>query len=154
MNLEVLVGKTFEENCLYEVLHFDIQQNFKSYLSKFVHIYFDHLEASQIRINEIRHLEDQKALYVVNRQIIGVKSWIEIYDHFNQIDLMICRQDRSGKFSIIGPTLNFTQIFRYRCFDRYDHIKSPTPEEARQAFAELAGIFDDHVEISKPKIAV
>ena len=153
MNLKKLVGEIFQENLLYEILQFDIEQNLDKYLSKFIHIYFDHLDAGQIRVTEIAFMADENTLYATNRRIIGQKAWIEIYDHSNHIDLMICRQDRSGKFSVTGPRINQTQSFRRKSYDLPTRPRSLTPEERLQAFAELCGQLEYHL-VSKPKKAV
>ncbi len=154
MNFDELIGQTFHENQIYEMLHFEIEQNFKNYFSKFIHIYFEHLDAGQICILEIVYLADEKTMYITNRQILGTKGWLEIYHHSKHMELMICRKDRSGKFSVMGPSMNHTQTFQRADFTPLEITRELTPEEERAAFAELAGMFDEHVQLSKPKIAV
>ena len=105
-------------------------------------------------MKEIVFMRDEDALYVVNRKIIGKQGWIEIYNQFRNISLMLCRKNRSGKFSVIGPDINHKQYFDCKSYERPDPAITLTPEQIRQAFAELASVFDDHRKMSKPKISV
>ena len=154
MDLNKLIGQIFLEDQIYEILHFDIEANFEIYSEKFIHIYFSHLEFGKIQIDQVSMMQNQDELYAVNRKILGLQGWIEIYDHEAHIDLTLFRKNRSGKVSIIGPELNMTQKFHDKSYDLPDVTVKLTEAERRQAFAELAGLFADELKSSKPKKAV
>ena len=154
VDLKKLIGEIFHEDQIYEILHFDIEGNFNSYSEKFIHIYFSHLESGKIHIDQVSMMQNEDEMYAVNRKILGQQGWIEIYDHEAHVDLTLFRKNRSGKVSIIGPELNMTQKFHDKSYDLPDVIVKLTEAERRQAFAELAGLFDGELKASKPKKAV
>ena len=151
MDLRLLVGKIFDENEIFQLLRFDIEENFKFYLKKYIHIYFNHLDNRKIKINEVVFLYDDASLFAVNRQIIGTKAWIEIYNNSNHIDLTICRKDRSAKYSAFGPNLNYQVDIQKNSYRNPEMVAKLSPEEIREAFAELSGLFETRPINSDPK---
>ncbi len=154
MDFNKLIGEIFLEDQIYEILHFDIEANFKHYSEKFIHIYFSHLEFGKIHIDQVLMMQNEDEMYTVNRKIIGQQGWIEIYDHDAHVDITLYRKNRSGKVSIIGPELNMTQKFHDTNYDVPTNIPKLTEEERRRAFAELAGLFTDDLKASKFKKAI
>lgn len=154
MDLSKLIGQIFHDDHIYEILHFDIESNFKVYAGKFIHLYFTHLDNGYIRIDALAQFQDQDLLYAAKKKILGQMAWLEIYEHGHHIDLTIVRKDRSGKISIIGPRINLTQKFREESYDLPVRSEPMTAEEIRRGFAELAGFIENHEELSKPKKAM
>jgi len=101
MIFEDLVGKTFQENEFYELLLFDIEENFEQYFSKFIHFYFDRIEDKKIRINEVVYFIDSKELNQKGRKIVEKREWFEIAENHNHFNLLLCRFDRTGFVSSI-----------------------------------------------------
>ena len=72
MNFQALIGKTFSEIELYEVLLFDIEANFEKHLSTFIHIYFERISVEKIKINEIVSFENDNDYYQTKRKIVNI----------------------------------------------------------------------------------
>ncbi len=159
MDFSNLVGQTYHENQIYELLQFDIETNFDFYMGKYFLMYFEPLSEGRLKITELLTPENEDDHYKIKRRDLGKRAWLEAYENHGHIDLQLCRQDTSGKLSIIWKTRTHSQEVRGRCFadDGIDPNRPRlTPDEIRQAFRELMGIFDDHeqMSISRTKIPV
>lgn len=150
MNFENLVGQIFQENELYELLLFEIEENSEAYFSKFIHIYFDRVEDEKIQMTEVNYFKDVDVMDKKARSMIEKKEWFEIYEHHGHVDLIFVRFDRSGKVSIIKKNETRTQDSRIGWADETPH-KPMTRDEIRQAFQELRGVFQNHQELQKLK---
>ena len=155
MDFRNLISPTFSENAFYELLLFEIEENFELYFSKTIHLYFDRNEDGKIKINEQINFKDAYEMDKTERKIIEKKEWFHIYENCGHINLMLCRFDRTGKISVIKRNETRTEDWRHGWADE-GQKKLLTPDEIRQAFGELAGFFHDQQEIqkSKPKKAV
>jgi hypothetical protein len=159
MDFQSLVGRTFHENQIYELLQFDAESNFDFYVGKYFTIYYEPLPEGCLKITELIESCCHDEYFAMKRRDLGKRSWLEIYENHGHIDLHLCRQDTSGKLSVVHKTHTHFQEVRGRCFadEGVDSNAPPmTPEQIRQAFRELMGICDDHEQMnkSKTKIAV
>ena len=148
MNFDDLIGKTYSEQELYELLLFELEENLEKHFSEHIHLYFDRIENQKICLKEVVHFKDREELYKTNRAIIEKREYFEITHIQNHIDLMLCRFDRTGYVSIVGKDFTHTQDWCRGWADEIPH-KPMTPEEIRQAFRELAGFFEDQQELQK-----
>lgn len=151
MNLNKLIDKTFQENEFYELLLFDIEENFEQYSSKFIHFYFNRIENTKIKITQIIYFKDDIALDSESRTIIEKKEWFEIahnHDHFN---LLLCRLDRTGFVSSIWKDSTRTEEWCHGWADEGPDLGPMTPDEIRQAFMELSGVFMNRQDLEKLK---
>jgi hypothetical protein len=94
--LNALKGKTYFEAELYELLLFDIEENFIDYIGHFVHLYFERAGDGKIKVNEIVHFENNDFLDQKSRSIIEKQEWFQIVENQNHIDLLLVRFDRTG----------------------------------------------------------
>ena len=156
MDFQALVGKTFSESEFYETLLFEVEENFELYLSKHLHFYFDRLSAEKIRINEVVCFPDRSTITKQKKKIIEDKEWFEINEDHGHINLSLCRFDRSGKGSTIERNHTHTQEKWFSWADEYPSQGPLSPEEIRQGFRELAGMFEskEHEPQLRPKKAV
>lgn len=150
MNFENLVGQTFQENELYELLLFELEENFEQHGSKFIHLYFDRTEHKKIKLTGIAHFNGSKEMGKKGREIIEKKEWFEIAQNVNHLNLILCRFDRTGFASSIWKDETRTQEWSRGWADERPH-KPMTAEEIRLGFQELMGIFQDHQEMQKSK---
>lgn len=148
MDFENLVGQTFSENELYELLLFEIEENFEQFFLKFIHIYFDRTEDQKIKIIEVVYFKDDIVMDKKARTIIEKKEWVHIYENHGHIDLMLVRFDRTGKISVVRKNETRTQDWCLGWADEEPH-KPMTQDEIRRAFEELAGIFQEQQELQK-----
>lgn len=163
MDLQSLVGQTFFENEFYELLLFEIEENFSKHLDKYIHFYFDRTPDKKIKISEIVFFKTSNELDKTSRKIIEKKEWFEIIESHGHIDLVLVRFDRTGSVSVVyrnsplfGDSTR-TQEWKMGWADEKPSLGRPlTPEEIRKGFQELAGIFEDQIEKQKlgPKKAV
>ena len=152
MDYQSLIGKTFTENELYETILFDIEQNFENYFSEHIHIYFEHLGADKILVKDLVLFADSNSAYLVRREFIEKKAWFEVtYDSKTAVKFMMCRLNRSGKFSIIWKEHTHHQkMGRLGWLDEYPQLKKElTPEEIRKGCLELLGLFEQNQEVQK-----
>ena len=151
MNLNSLVGKIYQENEFYELMLFDIEENFEKYSAKFIHFYFDRVENSKIKITQVVHFKDDIEIDNECRRIIEKKEWFEISQNDNHFDLMLCRFDRTGFISLIFKDSTHTQEWKHGWADEGPDLGPMTPDEIRQAVQELSGFFENQQELQKLK---
>jgi hypothetical protein len=138
-----LCGKIFSENELYELLLFDIESNFSHYYGLNLHIYFDRIENQKIKITEIIYFKNKNDLFEHSCSVVGKRNWFEITPVGNHINLYLTRLDRNGKYSAIFKDRTRTEEAG-RCWpDEMSDYKPMTEDELRQAFRELAGMFEE-----------
>ena len=148
MNFQDLVGKTFQESELYELLLFELEENFENNFSKFIHIYFDRVESNKIRVTELVHFQDTMTMDKKSREIIEKKEWFEIDENQCHLNLLLCRFDRTGFTSSIWKDETRTEQWQHGWADERPR-KPMTAEKIRLACLELMGVFQDHQEKQK-----
>ena len=148
MNIDNLVGQTFQETELYQLLLFDIKENFELYISKSFHLYFSRLTNKKIRISSITKFKDADEMDKKSRAIIEKQEWFNIYENCGHIDLMLVRFDRSGQISIVEQNETRTESSFLGWADETPH-KRLKPEEMRQAFQELSGLMQKEQDLIK-----
>lgn len=152
MNLNDLVGKTFQERELFELLQFDIEENFERYALIYVHMYFKRTGGSEIVITEITYFENSDEIYKKSREQIEKKEWLEIAQNENHFNLLLTRLDRTGYLASIRkdkPTISHD--WKRGWLDETPDQGPMTPDELRQGFLELAGVFLGQQELEKLK---
>lgn len=151
MNFENLIGQTFFEDEFYELLLFDIEENFEQYFSKHIHFYFSRTSDMKIRITELAYFKKSKEMDKKSRAIIEKSEWFEIAQNHNHFNLLLCRFDRTGFVSSIWKESTRTQEWQHGWADERPDLGPMTPEEIRQAVQELSGFFEDQQELQKLK---
>ncbi len=151
MNFENLIGKTFQETELYELLLLELEEKFEQNFSKFMHFYFVRTAHNNIRITEIVHFLNSIDIHKKNREIIEKREWFEIARNHNHLNLILCRFDRTGLHSSIWKDSTRTQEWSRSWADEEPDLGPMTPEEIRQAVCELRGFFEDQQELQKSK---
>ena len=149
MNFELLIGKVFQENEFYELLLFEIEENFELHYPKFIHFYFDRTTDKKIKITEIVFFESSEEIDKKSRTIIEKKEWFEIAHNHKHLDLLLCRFDRTGSVSSVWKDETRTQDWRTGWADEGPDLGPMTPDEIRQGCLELAGFFEDQQELQK-----
>ena len=150
MNFEGLVGQTFFENEFYELLLFEIEQNFEQHSNKYLHFYFERNKDKKIKITELVFFSNSDISNKINRANIEKKEWFEIVQNHNHIDLYLVRFDRTGFISSIWKDSTRTEDWKHGWADEKPGLGRPmTPEEIRQGCLELMGIFEDQMELQK-----
>lgn len=151
MNLSSLIGKTFQENQLYELLLFDIEENFAQYSSKHIHFYFDRIKNDKIKVTQIVYFRSSVEIDLKDRTIIGKQEWFEVTQNDDHFNLLLCRFDRTGFASSIWKESTHTQDWCLGWADEGPDLGPMTPKEIRQAALELGGFFEDQQELQKLK---
>lgn len=157
MDMQSLVGQIFQEMEFYETLLFEIEENFEQYFSKAMHFYFERTEDGKIKITEVVHFSGLDEMDKCERSIIEKKEWLSVYETCERLGMQLVRFDRTGWLSIVWNKENtHTQEWGVLWADEIPYEGPMSVEEKRQAFRELAGIFDDTRELQKlgPKKAV
>ena len=157
MDFERLIGLTFFENEFYELLLFEIEENFEQHSNKYLHFYFERTPDKKISITELVFFKNSAKANQKNRANIEKKEWFQIVLNHGHIDLMLVRFDRSGFVSFVDKNSTRTQDWRLGWADERPSLGRPlTPDEMRRGFQELAGIFEDQITKQKlgPKKAV
>lgn len=149
MNFDTLIGQTFQENEFYELLLFELEENFEENFSKFIHFYFDRTEVQKIKITEVVHFSDTNEIHKKSRSIIEKKEWFEIAKNHCHLNLLLCRFDRTGFVSSIWKDSTRTQEWCHGWADEGPDLGPMTTEEVRLGFQELVGIFQDQSELQK-----
>ena len=149
MNLESLIGKTFLENEFFELLQFDIEENFGEYFGKYVHFYFERQSDLKIRVSELVYFKNSHEMNQCSRKIIEKKEWFEITHDHNHFILLLCRLDRNGSISMIERDSTLTHEWKHGWADEEPDLGPMTREEIRQGFLELGGFFEDQQELQK-----
>ena len=155
MDFTQLIGQTFIENNLYEILQFEIETNFESYFGKYVHIYFDSLGGNQIKVTGVVHFQNEDEFYVADKAMRGKRDLFCIYENHGHIDMLLHHVDLSGRISVIRKDHTFVQEGGFEYLEDSDY-KPMTPDEMRLAFQELAELLGMQVkgQSSKAKKAV
>jgi hypothetical protein len=157
MDFQSLVGQTFHENQIYGLLQFEVEENFDSYIGKFLMMYYEPLPEGNLKIAEFVISEGREDYFKAKRKYHGKRAWLEIYDNHGHIDLHLCRQDTSGKMSIVRKTHTYAQEVNGRWFADEDvdpNAPPMTPDQIRQGFRELMGIFDTHEQMNKSRTKI
>ncbi len=150
MNFKALLGQTFTETELYELLLFEIEENFEQYFSKFMHLYFDRSENKKIKITEVHYFKDDSEMDKKARSMIEKKEWFQLYETHKRLDLLLVRFDRTGTHSSVKKNKTRTEDWRAGWADERPR-KPMTREEIQEAFCELAGVFQNAQELQKSK---
>lgn len=155
MNFNELINKTFTEDEIFELLVFEVEEDFENYLGKHCHLNFEPLAENRIRITELLTFRDADEAQIVNRANLDKNNWLEITDNFGHVDVVLTHADRSHRFAVIYKDKEtYHQSGRSYCFtDELDDLTPLTEEEMREGFAELAGCLEAYRK-SKNKIAV
>ena len=157
MNFDELIGQTFSENELFELVLFEVESHYDQHFSDSMNIFFERIENQKIKVTQITHFENLDALDKHERQNIEKKEWISIDTSHGNIRLMLCRFDRTGQLAVVSKTGTRRQESHLSWFDEYDFYGKPiTEEEMRLGFQELCGVFQNHESKQKlkPKKAV
>ena len=150
-----LVDKTFTEDEIFELIVFEIEENFENYLGRHFHLNFILLENSSIRISKLLTFSDADEAHVINRANLDKHNWLEITDNFGHVDVVLTHADRSHRFAIIHrDEETFYQSGKFYSFaDEFNNSGPLTEEEMREGFAEMAGGLEAYKK-SKNKVAV
>lgn len=148
MDFKSLIGQKYQENEFYELLLFEVEENFELHFSKFIHFYFDRIENQKIKINEVIYFKDSYEMDKKSRQIVEKKEWFEIDQNHGHLNLLFCRFDRTGLTSSIRKDSTRTEEWCHGWADETPR-KLMTPDEIRQGFQELAGFFQSQQELQK-----
>lgn len=148
MNFDDLVGKDFQENEFYELLLYDLEENFGQNFSQFIHFYFERTQEKKVRITEVARFNSSNEMNRKSREVIEKKEWFEIDGHRNLLQLILCRLDRTGWASSIRKDSTRTEEWSRGWADEEPH-EPMTREEIRLAFRELAGFFGDQMDLQK-----
>jgi hypothetical protein len=156
MNFESLIGKTFAEQEFYELLLFDIEENFDQYQSKFMNVYFESQPEQMIKIIEVKYFNDSHEMNQIERKNIEKRSWFHIGENDDHFNLVLIRLDRTGKLSSIWKEHTRTEDWCFGWADEDSHTSPMTPEEIRLGVLELCGFFEVQQDLqkSKSKIAI
>ena len=100
MNLNDLVGKTFTEDEIFELLVFEVEENFQSYLGKHCHLNLELLE-KVLKVTVIEEIKNEDDLHQLNRKKFDKKEWIYLSDNFGHIDIVLIRKDRTNRIGIV-----------------------------------------------------
>lgn len=148
MDFQKLIGQTFQENEFYELLLFEIEENFTQYFSKFIHFYFERTSDKKLKILEIVYFKDSVELNKKSREIIEKKEWFGIAQNHNHLNLLLCRFDRTGHASSVWKDSTRTQDWCFGWADEEPYVPM-TQEEIREAFQELCGVSLEQQELQK-----
>jgi hypothetical protein len=143
MDTNNLYGKIFSENELYELLLFDIEDNLISYSSLNVHIYFDRVENQKIKVTEVIYFSNINESHKQARAMTGKREWFEIAENEEHSNLYLTRLDKTGRSSSIFEEFTHTDESTRGWPDEFADHKPMTEDELRQAFRELAGMFEE-----------
>ena len=143
------IGMTFQENEFYELLQFELEENFEQYFSQFIHFYFKRTTDKKIKITEMVHFDSSIEMDQKSRSLIEKKEWFEISQKHNHYNLLLCRFDRTGVISLIWKESTHRQEWKHGWADERPYLGPMTREEIRQAVIELSGCFDNQMELQK-----
>lgn len=146
MDLQYYIGRAYQEMELYELLLFEIEENFDYFFKKSFHFYFDRQADGKIKIIEMKPFSDMQAMDKFSRTIVEKREWFEIYENHGHVDLLLVRLDRTGQVSIVWEDRTHTQDWKLGWVDEQPPSPPMTPDEIRQAFRELCGFFEDEQE--------
>jgi hypothetical protein len=145
------INQTFAEHEFYELLLFELEENFNQLGQLNLHFYFNRVENNKIQITEIVEFADGAARNQTARSIIEKKEWLELCRLTSTYNLLLCRFDRTGWLSIISENKTHTQFWKHGWLDELGPREPMTPDQMRQAFRELAGMLEDHQEFEQSR---
>jgi hypothetical protein len=143
MNLNAFVGQKYHETEFYDLLLFEVEDNFDFFHDKYLNFYFDRTADGKIVITELKFFEDSEEMNQVGRKIIEKREWFQVGANPNRNDLLLVRLDRTGTLSIVKRTGTHTEEWCHGWIDEEPPRAPLTPEEKRQAFLELCGFLED-----------
>jgi hypothetical protein len=155
MDLKSLVGQTFHENQIFEQLQFDIEESFESYKEKFYLLYYEPLTEGHLKITEFQEFDSDEEFTAALKRDVRKRAWLEIYDNYGHIDLQLNRLNTSGKRSVVRKThTRFEEVPGWSFAESDPNRPKLTPDEIRQAFQELMGLFDTQEQMNQSKTKI
>ena len=148
MNFDDLVGKNFQEQELYQLLVFDIEENFEDFFGKAMHLYFERVADKKITITKVVNFKDADEMDLKSRSNIEKAEWFNVYENCGHIDLMLVRFDRTGQISIVRKNNTHHQNTVLGWADE-TLSNPPTVDQIRQAFRDLSGYLEHESKIQK-----
>ena len=143
MDFNSLQGKIFDESELFEIIFFEIETCKEKFFNRFTHLFYENLSNGKIQITEVLEHCDRNELYKTSRESLTKRNWFEIRQSNADIDLLLCRKDRSSRIAIARPIGPFRQDGGERWYlDEFPPEPPMTEEEKKLAFLELAGMLD------------
>jgi hypothetical protein len=142
MDLKSLIGRKFQEGALFEFLQFEIEENLSDYLRIFFHIYFDKASGGEIVVREIVYFEDKDEFVRVNKLHIRKRYFMRAYGVCSHVNLNLHREDNSGRYAIIWKDRVETGDGGTEYLEDNPNSPKLTPNQIRDAFRELAGLFE------------
>jgi hypothetical protein len=146
MNLSFHIGKTYQETEFYELLLFEIEDNFNFFYCKNIHFHFERTADVKIKITDVVYFNSCSEMNRFARSVIEKKEWVEISENVNHIDLVLVRFDRTGTLSVIYPNKTHTEDWCTGWADEGPSRGPLTEEELRAGFRELCGFFEGQIE--------
>ena len=155
MDLKELVNKTYTEDEIFELLVFEVEENFQHYLGKHFHLNLQRISNALIRVTELIEFKTNDETCLQNRANVDNTTWIEVTDNCGHVDVALTRIDRSYQFAMMNQDKDtYFQSGKYCSFGGEAVDTTPlTEEEMREGFAELQGCLQAYKK-SKGKIAV
>jgi hypothetical protein len=152
MDFQILVGRSFTETELYELLLFELEDNFTKHLGINLHIYFERLGNSRIKVVEFVRFEDDGEMIKVSRSLLEKREWLEIEGNYGILNLLLCRFDRTGWLSSIqSEGIVHTQPWCESAVGERSVSAPMTGDRICLAFRELAGFLKGHQDLKNLK---
>ncbi|MBC7740714.1 MAG: hypothetical protein H7061_00855 [Bdellovibrionaceae bacterium] len=149
--IKVEVGQTYLEEEFYQKLLFAMEENIGECFKIFTNYFFENTVDNKIRIIEIVDYKTFREMQNECRKNIEKKQWFELYENGGRLNLLLCRLDRTGKYSVVSEDNTRTQNSFQSWADEYPPQKPMTQDEIREAVMELSGFFKAHIE--QPKLS-
>ena len=155
MEIKDLVNKIFTEDEIFELLVFEVEENFEKYLGRHFHLDLQLQNNSFVIVTRLTLFNNNDETCIRNRAIVDKAYWIEVTDNGGHVDISLTRPSRSHRFAIVHAQKDtFFQDGSYRSFGNEFEDDTPlTEDEMREGFAELAGCLEEYKK-SKNKMAV
>jgi hypothetical protein len=151
MDLSGYIGKSYQETEFYQLLLFEVEENFDYFHNKNIHFYFDRISGNQIKVTDLVYFKNSYEMNQTARSIIEKKEWIEIHENENHTDLVLVRFDRTGTLSIVWRNKTHTEDWSYGWADEGPPRPRLSEEQIRFAVLELCGFLEDQLEQQKLK---
>jgi hypothetical protein len=146
MDLNSYVGQKYQESEFYELLLFEVEENFDFFHDKYLNFYFDRTADGKIVITELVFFLDSEEMNQVGRKIIEKREWFQVGANPNRNDLLLVRLDRTGTLSIVKRTGTHSEQWCHGWADEEPLGPPLTPDEIREACRELCGFYEDQQE--------
>lgn len=146
MNFKELIGQKFQETAFFDQVQFEVESNLEYYLGKDWHLFFKRIPDGLIEVTEVIQHADKEQLDPMNKAFFFIKEWIYLRGKQTRVSIQLCRLDRSGRLASVQKDHTHVQEGGICYADEFDHLPRLTPEERREAFRELAGIFAGDIE--------